>query len=194
MLQRLDFGAPPEVWGDTCRSTAAGYHLAVTPADLEEVCRAVTGFAASPAGRELARCRLRRELPFLLRLDGAAQYHLKGAMDLVAEDDDTVTVLDYKFAGHGGDGTEGYRFQVACYMLVLAAAFPGKRVRGALAFLGEGTLLPVEADLPVVREELLTMMDEIRGRREELSFPTLPGCNGSRCPFRDRCSPPPTTA
>jgi ATP-dependent exoDNAse (exonuclease V) beta subunit len=193
MLQRLDFAAPPAAWEEVCRSTASGYHLAVTATDLEEVCRSVTGFAASAAGRELARCHLRRELPFLLRLDGSAQYHLKGAMDLVAEDDDTVTVLDYKFAGHGG-GTEGYRFQVSCYMLVLAVAFPGKRVRGALAFLKEGTLLPVETDLPAFREELLTMMDEIRGRREELAFPTLPGCARSRCPVRDRCSPTPTTA
>jgi ATP-dependent exoDNAse (exonuclease V) beta subunit len=187
MLQRLDFGAPAAGWEESCRNTAAGYHLPVPPADMDEVCQAVATFAASPTGRELASRRLRRELPFLLRLDGAAEYHLRGAMDLVAEDDDSVTVLDYKFSGHGSEGVAGYRFQVSCYMLVLARAFPQRDIRGKLVFLREGVVEPVHVDLTLFEAELVAMMNDIRERGAETAFPPLAGCDGSRCPFRDRC-------
>jgi CRISPR/Cas system-associated exonuclease Cas4 (RecB family) len=187
ILQSLEFGADPGSWRQTAARCVETFPLDVPAADRAEVEQRVTAFASSPLGRSLASQRLRRELPFLLRLDGAAEYHLTGAMDLVAEGEQSVTVIDYKYAAGAKGAPEGYRFQVGAYMLALSKAYPDREIGGKLVFLGDGEVLPVEVDLPRFEAELVAIMDRIRGLRDEEEFTPLTGCDGASCPFRERC-------
>jgi ATP-dependent exoDNAse (exonuclease V) beta subunit len=92
--------------------------------EIEEVVENVLAFTDSPAAAELAGKKLLREHPFIHRVKGNVTCYIKGAMDLVAEGADTVTVYDYKYMQKKDADLDGYRFQIRTYMLALAAGHP----------------------------------------------------------------------
>jgi ATP-dependent helicase/nuclease subunit A len=63
-------------------------------------------------------------------------------IDRLVEFDDALWVLDYKSSGEDTPHLDAYRAQVTDYCAVVAAVFPGRRVHGALVFIG-GSLLEV---------------------------------------------------
>ncbi len=67
-------------------------------------------------------------------------------MDRVVVDTETVTVIDYKT----GDDAPGYQAQVVTYMHILQDLFPGKSIRGTLAFVDRLLLKEVGAENTVV--------------------------------------------
>ena len=95
----------------------------------------VDRFLSAPAGERLAAASragaLRRELPFLLRLDGTPPCYLDGAIDALVVDDDGVEILDFKYARHHPGAEERYRVQLAAYSLAATRAFPGGGARRA---------------------------------------------------------------
>ena len=110
-------------------------------------------------------------------------------MDLVAITDGRAAVYDYKYLRREDADLEGYRFQIRTYMLALARAFPEKEISGELLFLRGGGVEPVSCDFARFEEELLEIMDAVRERSGETEFPLRDGCDGSHCPFRQRCMP-----
>ncbi|SNB47449.1 exodeoxyribonuclease V subunit beta [Geobacter sp. DSM 9736] len=184
MLELVDFDAPPLLQRASCAATAA--RMAAAPVDAEEVTAHVIAFAASPAGRVLAKRKLLREHPFTLKLEGAATYYVKGAMDLVAIAPDLVSVYDYKYVERERADLDGYRFQLRIYMLALSSAFPTMPIEGRLVFLKGGEIEEV-APRPEERSLLLRLMDDVRTRSTEEDFGVREGCDGRHCPFYHRC-------
>jgi len=187
LLERLNFSAATATQRTACIRIAGAYAPDPGQEGVAEVIDHVLAFASSPLGRELAGQRVMREYPFTLRLAGEAVYYIKGAMDLVAEDDESATVCDYKYLKKNDTELEGYRFQLRTYMLALARRWPGKRIGGRLLFLRGGGEEAVACDFPAFEGELRRIMDAIRIRGAEQEFGILEGCDGSDCPFRQRC-------
>jgi hypothetical protein len=122
---------------------------------VRRIAAEIARFADSPGGRELALAsrdgRLSTELPFLLRLEGAARdggvreggggrgpaVYLVGAIDaLVAgRRGEGITVVDYKYATARPEAAERYRLQLLAYAVAALRAHPGARVRTRLQFL-----------------------------------------------------------
>ena len=159
MLEAMDFDACPAEQRSLCQQLARRLCPRGTEADLAEVTAAVLRFATSATGRSLAGKLLLREHPFILRLHGDGTYHLQGAMDLVAVDDESATVYDYKYLKKEDAELEGYRFQLRTYMLALARRWPGKRIGGKLLFLRGGGEEVVECDFPAFEGELRRIME-----------------------------------
>jgi ATP-dependent exoDNAse (exonuclease V) beta subunit len=113
--------------------------------DVAEVLAWVERFLAGDWGRRLAGEGVHRELPFVLRVPaGPVALCLKGKIDLLIEEPDGVTVLDYKTA-RGAPGDEAYAFQLGCYALAATAwCRPGGAVRTGI--------VPLRQDAPVVLE------------------------------------------
>jgi ATP-dependent exoDNAse (exonuclease V) beta subunit len=187
MLERLDFAAEAAEQHTVCRLFARQSAGDQPADDIEEVITAVAAFAASPLGRELAGALLLREHPFTLRFTGKAVYYLKGAMDLVAVTAERVTVYDYKYLARKGADLEGYRFQLRTYMLALAKAWPEREIRGKLVFLRGNECEEVTCGFEAFHAELRGLMDAVRQRGAEAEFALRDGCDGSHCPFRQRC-------
>lgn len=190
LLEQLDFAA--DVGGQRAACMQRAARIAADPAHpgVAEVIDSVLALAATPLGRGLAGKRLLREHPFTLVCRGAATYYIRGAMDLVAVEDERVTVYDYKYLNREGADLEGYRFQIRAYLLALSRAFPGRVLAGELLFLRGGGAERVTCDPRDFEEELLAIMDAIRARSCEEEFLLRPGCDGSHCPFRQRCRKP----
>ena len=185
ILERLDFGGAPDHQRRQCRQLATAF--GGEGPDGEEVIEQVLTLASSPLGKSLSTARLLREHPFTLHLQGGADYYIRGAMDLVAVQDDLVTVYDYKYMTRDGTDLKGYRFQLSTYLVALGRAFPGRRIEAQLLFLKGGGNEPVTCDLPSFEARLLELMDAIRERSREGDFALMAGCDGSHCPFRQRC-------
>jgi ATP-dependent exoDNAse (exonuclease V) beta subunit len=187
LLERIDFSA------DRAALRAAGLRIAAAcapdPGDkgIGEVIDQVVAFATSSPGRALADRKLLREWPFTLKLTGEGSYFIRGAMDLVVPEADRVTVCDYKYLEKNAAELEGYRFQLRTYMLALTRAWPGLRIEGRLLFLKGGDEEVVECDAPAFEARLLRIMDAIRKRSVEEEFGLRDGCDGTHCPFRQRC-------
>jgi ATP-dependent helicase/nuclease subunit A len=75
-------------------------------------------------------------------LDIAARNGTSRRIDRLVEFDDALWVLDYKSSGEDTPHLDAYRAQVTDYCAVVAAVFPGRRIHGALVFIG-GSLLEV---------------------------------------------------
>jgi ATP-dependent exoDNAse (exonuclease V) beta subunit len=149
MLAETDLAAPP--LERRAQMAAAAVRRGHDPASagVRRILAEIGGFAESEAGRVLARAaregRLSREVPFLLRLDGAAgadgpavpDAYLVGAIDaLVAgRRGEGITVVDYKYATARPEAAERYRLQLLAYALAALRAHPGARVRARLQFL-----------------------------------------------------------
>lgn len=187
ILEKLDFAAEPAARLTVCREISgrmAGHQPAE---DIADVIQRVTALADSDLGRQLAGMRLRRELPFTLKLAGEGDYFITGAMDLVAESPDRVAVYDYKYVERERADLEGYRFQVRVYMLALSLAYPGKQVEGALLFLKGNEELRIEFDAEECRSLLVQTMDSIRRRQADGQFALRDSCDGEHCPFGTLC-------
>ena len=186
-LERLDFTAPPDLQRAACEKLTPIFAANPGEEGVREVIDAVTAFSASTLARELGTRQLFREYPFILKIKGKADYFIRGAMDLLAVTEGRATVYDYKFLTREDADLEGYRFQLRTYMLVLARAFPKKEISGVLLFLRGGDIEPVTCNFSDFEKELLEIMEGIRERSGETEFPLIDGCDGSHCPFRQRC-------
>ena len=163
---------------------------------LDDVLR----FLDSPAGQRLAAWArdgsLRREVPFLLRLQGSPQCYVDGAIDALAVDAGGVEVLDFKYAPYHPGAEARYRLQLAAYALAASRAFGGRSVRATLHFLrgavrtvdvtpsGE-VLKRLAADIPAL------VLGASRGDGRDLS-PAAVGrddvlCRAEGCGFVARC-------
>jgi hypothetical protein len=169
MLSEVDLAAPPLAQRAQLGAAASrrGYDEA-SPA-VRRILRDVTRFLDSPSGRWLAglarRGGLRREVPFLMRLDaaglmpldvagpvrldgpggldargsppdaGGARCYLSGAIDAIAEEKGNLVVIDFKYALPAPGAAEKYRIQLLAYALAATRAIPGKPVRASLQYL-----------------------------------------------------------
>jgi hypothetical protein len=106
---------------------------------VERVVEEVGHFLAGEGGSRLAAAYragvLRRELPFVLRLDGEPACYLDGAIDALVADAAGVEVLDFKYAAFHPGAAGRHRFQLAAYALAAARAFPGRPIRATVHFL-----------------------------------------------------------
>ena len=162
----------------------------------------VLAFAESPAGARLAQAaregRLSREVPFLLRLDGAGAtaVYLVGALDALVRGPakDELTVIDYKYASPRAASAERYRLQLTAYTLAASRAFPRLRVRAALQFLRGDLrtldLTPTPAELRRFEE----LAPQLAGELAALRAPTpaelgrdLARCSAEGCGYVGRC-------
>jgi ATP-dependent exoDNAse (exonuclease V) beta subunit len=187
MLENLDFEACREDLLTSCRRSAGILAADPDSRDVAEVIENVLVLAESTLIREIAGKKIWREYPFVLRVKGDATCYIKGAMDLVAEGDDAVTVYDYKYMKKEDADLEGYRFQVRTYMMALAAGYPGKSIRGKLLFLRGGEEESVDCDFKVFENRVRGIMDSARLMSSEEDFSRKESCTDTRCPFRHRC-------
>jgi ATP-dependent exoDNAse (exonuclease V) beta subunit len=186
LLQRLDFSAAPDEQRrnslEVARLATVGGKEEELATVIDDVLRAAHLLAPKLLGKELF-----REHPFTLSLQGEATYLIAGAMDLLAVDDETALVYDYKYLQRQGANLSGYQFQLRSYLLTLARAFPDRKHWGALLFLRGGELEEVTLDEDPFALQLVTIMDSIRRRSSEEDFDLRHDCDGSNCPFRQRC-------
>ncbi len=166
----------------------------------------VSRFLASPPGQALAEAagsgRLRREVPFLLRLDGAGAggppaCYLDGAIDALVSHGGggPLLVLDYKYALPRAEAAERYRLQLAAYALAASRAHGGAPVEARLQFL-RGDLASL--DVTPTSEELSDLARAAPGLAWEVATgtgdqaPSALGrdrarCLGEGCGFVERC-------
>jgi ATP-dependent exoDNAse (exonuclease V) beta subunit len=168
MLAEADLAAPPLERRAQLAAAAARRGYAPEGLGVRRILAEVLRFLDSPGGRELAAAgrdgRLRREVPFLLRLGepppahpapaerGRPSVYLTGALDALVEAGHTrrrgeragaaagargreLTVIDFKYATARPGAAERYRLQLTAYALAAARAHPGVRVRARLQFL-----------------------------------------------------------
>ena len=157
MLAELDLAAPPLERRAQLAAAAARRGHDPQARGVRRIVGEVTRFLESPPGRKLAeaarRGRLRREVPFLLRLDGdgAPSCYLVGALDALVEDGHAVGVLDFKYAMPRPGGAQRYRLQMLAYALAASRARPGSKVTATLQYLrgscGAVDLTPSDAEL-----------------------------------------------
>jgi ATP-dependent helicase/DNAse subunit B len=190
LLEQIDFAADSNAQQVACTGRAA--RIAADPSDpgVAEVINSVLALAATLLFQKLADKRLMREHPFTLTCRGEASYYIRGTMDLVTVEEDSVTVYDYKYMNREGADMEGYRFQLRAYLLALYRVFPSRVLEGKILFLQGGEPETVTCDPCSFEEELLAIMDAIRVRSKEEQFGLRAGCDGSHCPFRQSCRPP----
>jgi len=142
MLSELDLGAPPlERRAQLAASASRRGYDPHGPA-VRRILGDVHRFLESPAGDRLAALArsgaLRREVPFLLRLEGdgaTPACYLTGAIDALAVEPEGVSVVDFKYAMARPGSAARYRFQLLAYAVAASRAFPGRSVRAGLQFL-----------------------------------------------------------
>jgi hypothetical protein len=205
LLAEIDLGAPP--LERRAQLVAATLRRGYDPASpgVRPILAEVSRFADSARGRALAAAaragRLRREVPFLLRLegrDGVPAAYLTGAIDALLLDPRgrAVTVIDYKYASPRPGAVERYRLQLVAYALAAQRAHPGARVEAELQFLrGHHRALPV----PVGPGELARFAADAPGAAREAALggevsPASLGrdparCRAEGCGYVGRCFP-----
>jgi ATP-dependent helicase/nuclease subunit A len=188
MLEVLDYSADRDSRLASCRRSAEIFAVDPHAPEIEDVMENVLAFADSPVAAELVGKKVWRELPFMLRVDGTSACYIKGAMDLVAEGADAVTVYDYKYMKKKDVDLHGYMFQIRTYMLALAAGHPGKRIAGKLIFLRGGGEASVDCDFLSFENYVRSIMDRVRLMGKEEDFIPKENCLDTRCPFRSRCT------
>jgi ATP-dependent helicase/nuclease subunit A len=189
MLSEPDLGAPPLELRAQLAAAAARRGYEPESPGVKRILAEVLAFLEAPGGRRLAAAaregRLRREVPFLLRLDGApTAVYLVGALDaLVAGPKGELTVIDYKYATPRPDAADRYRLQLAAYALAAARAHRGAKVRAVLQFLrGDRRTLeltPAPDELARLEELLPRLAREAATLREP--SPSELGRDAARC-------------
>jgi hypothetical protein len=205
MLAEADLAAPPLVRRAQLEAAALrrGYDPG-SPA-VRRILGEVARFVETPAGRALAALprggALLREVPFLLRLDGAggASCYLVGAIDALALDRraKVATVIDYKYAVARAGSVERYRTQLLAYALAAGRAHPGFTVRARLQFLRGGAravdVTPSAGELARFAAEAPALAGEAaRGggdRPPEALGRTASRCRDEGCGWVGRCHP-----
>jgi ATP-dependent exoDNAse (exonuclease V) beta subunit len=208
MLAELELTAPPLAQRAQLAAVAArrGYD----PADpgVVKIRDELVRFLAAPPGLALAEAaaegRLRREVPFLLRLGGEGSgppaCYLNGAIDaLVApRPGGRVLVLDFKYALPRAEAAERYRVQLVAYALAASRAGGGGPIEARLQFLrGDFSSLDVtptaaamaalEQEAPVLALGLASGTGE---RRPEALGRDRARCSTEGCGFVERCFGP----
>jgi hypothetical protein len=164
----------------------------------------IARFLDSPVGREIAQAAraglLRREVPFILRLegDGLPGTYLDGTIDALIAKGDELRIIDYKYALARRGAAERYRFQLAAYALAVTRAYPGAIVRAGLVFLRgdrrELDLTPDAGELGEVARLAPRLAYEAFSGQSGESSPAALGrgldrCRSEACGFLDRCFP-----
>jgi ATP-dependent exoDNAse (exonuclease V) beta subunit len=166
----------------------------------DEVLGWVRAFWATPFGASLAargEGAVHRELPFVLSLgDDTFSLRLKGQIDLLLDEGEALTVVDYKTSHPPAEGLDGYRFQLACYALA-ARRLAGRDVpvRAGLVFLrqarpvaqfleGLPSVQALEETLVSAARRLVTAQHQGAWPRREPSV-----CRALGCGYVSRCHP-----
>ncbi len=205
MLAELELAAPPLAQRAQLAAVAArrGYD----PADpgVVKIRDEVIRFLAAPPGLALvaaaAEGRLRREVPFLLRLggegSGAPACYLSGAIDarVAPRPGGRPLVLDFKYALPRAEAAERYRVQLEAYALAASRATGGGPVEARLQFLrGDFSSLdmtPTAAALAgLAREAPGLALGVARGdgdRPPEALGRDRARCGAEGCGFVERC-------
>jgi ATP-dependent exoDNAse (exonuclease V) beta subunit len=182
MLSELDLGAPPlERRAQLAASATRRGYDPRSPA-VRRVLGDVHRFLESRAGSRLAALSrsgaLRREVPFLLRLEGdgtTPACYLSGTIDALAEDANGVALVDFKYAMARPGSAGRYRTQLLAYALAASRAFPGRPLRSGLQFL-RGSCAAV--DLTPAPGEL----ERFAGRAPRLALGAFRGEGEGRSP------------
>ena len=150
------------------------------PAEHAEVLDAACAFLDSPLGRRMAEAppdRLRRELPFALRLapEGGPELLLRGQIDALLLDGGAATVVDYKLS----QARDPARYAAQLDAYALAASELVERsvpVRSGIVFLrtkGAPFVEKAAADPSEIRSRLLTAASAIAEGRRSGSWPKV---------------------
>jgi hypothetical protein len=171
---------------------------------VKRIVHDVLRFLASEAGGKLAeaarRGAVRREVPFLLCLegDGVPACYLTGAVDAVVEARREIAVIDFKYAVARPGAAERYRLQLLAYAAAAERAHPGRRVTARLQFLRGACaavdVTPSPADLRRFVREAPRLAAEVRGGAGLSRPPAELGrdearCAGEGCGYLWKCYP-----
>jgi ATP-dependent exoDNAse (exonuclease V) beta subunit len=205
-LATLDLAAPPlERRAQLVASARRLGHDPSSPA-TRRVLADVTRFLDSPGGLWLAdrarRGALRREVPFLLRLEGSPGCYLVGAIDAMAEEDGGIRIVDFKYALPRREAAERYRLQLCAYALAASRAHPGRPVRAGLQFLrgrcDAVDLTPSADDLLRLASEAPRLASALHRGSGEIPPAALgrtrERCLREGCGFVYRCHPGPAAS
>ena len=206
MLAELELGAPSSSRAAALAAVAARRGYDPADAGVVKIAGEVTRFLASPPGLELVEAaregRLRRELPFLLRLDGDGQgaappCYLSGAIDALVSPrpGGRLLVIDFKYSLPRAEAAERYRLQLEAYSLAVSRATGGAPVEARLQFLrGDFSALDVTPTAAALdgfaRRAPGLVLQVARGDGDrtpaELGRDEA-GCLGEGCGFVERC-------
>ena len=203
LLSGVDLAAPPLERRALLAAAASRRGEDPDRPGVRRIVEDVDCFLASSGGERLAGAAregaLRRELPFLLRLEGEPACYLDGALDALIVNPDSVEILDFKYSSHHPGAEERYRVQLAAYSLAASRAFPGRPVRAALHFLRP----PFEVDVTPSPDDLARLatvapvfaLAAARGDGRDLSPAQLgrdlERCRAEGCGYVERCFGPP---
>lgn len=171
------------------------------PSRHAEVLNAAVAFLDSPLGKRMAVAkagRLKRELPFVLRLarEGSPELLMRGQIDALLLDGDAATVVDYKLSK--ARPVERYSAQLDAYALAARELTSGAvPVRTGIVFLrSPGAPFverapPDERGLNAIRESLLDAGSDIAHGRATGEWRKIDraGCERLECGFIGRCHP-----
>ena len=203
LLSEVDLAAPPLERRALLAAAASRRGEDPDRPGVRRIVEDVDRFLASSGGERLAGAAregaLRRELPFLLRLEGEPACYLDGALDALIVNPDSVEILDFKYASHHPGGEERYRVQLAAYSLAASRAFPGRPVRAAIHFLRpalEVDVTPSADDLArLATEAPVLALAAARGEGSDHSPAQLgrdlERCRAEGCGYVERCFGPP---
>ncbi|HLT29291.1 MAG TPA: UvrD-helicase domain-containing protein [Myxococcaceae bacterium] len=199
LAHRLLETVPLASWGADASGrqqtlTAAAFREGLMSAGPEarSVLERVEGFLGTDFARKLGQAPpewVRRELPFLLKLDLGGpddlRVFIKGTMDLLVEEEGGwLSVVDYKSGRPGPEGVGPHRFQLSAYALAAwELSHRRARVRRGVVFLGEAHPEPRWDSAPwspdAAIAELTSTARQLLGAARDGVFP--PGVAGS-CP------------
>ncbi|HEU4382788.1 MAG TPA: UvrD-helicase domain-containing protein [Anaeromyxobacteraceae bacterium] len=203
MLAESDLAAPPLERRAQLAAAAARRGYDPSSPTVRRILADVSRFLDAAPGRRLSALTrsgaLHREVPFLLRLDGAEGLpacYLSGALDALWEERGSVTVVDFKYSVGRPEERERYRLQLAAYALAAGRAFPGRRVRAQLQFLrgalAAADLTPSPAELDRLAAEAPRLaLGAFRGEGEWRTPAELgrseERCRAEGCGYLVRC-------
>jgi ATP-dependent exoDNAse (exonuclease V) beta subunit len=171
------------------------------PAQHAQVLDAACAFLETPLGQRMAQAgpsRLKRELPFVLRLtrEGSPELLVRGQIDALLLDGSAATVVDYKLSKVRP--AERYAAQLDAYALAARELTAGTvPVHTGIVFLRTPGAPFVErpapdgARLAAIREGLLDAGRDIAHGRATGSWPKVERqrCEALECGFIHRCHP-----
>ena len=203
LAHRLLEFAPLSLQGDRLRAaldrlvTLEGHD----PEACTDVVEAVVRFVESPLAKRMAAApegRLRRELPFMLRVPGSGSPELlvRGQLDALLLDDGGATVIDYKLSR--ARDVEAYSRQLDTYALAAHALVEGAvPVRTGIVFLRSPGAPWAERPAPdapaleQIRSSLVSAGQSLARGRQTGEWPRIDPakCAAISCGFLRRCHP-----
>jgi ATP-dependent exoDNAse (exonuclease V) beta subunit len=191
MIAEVELGAPPLERRAQLAAAAGRRGYDPHSRGVRRIIADVARFLDSAPGLRLTRAAaagaLRREVPFLLRLDGDGMpsCYLVGAVDALVEERKAVVVLDFKYAMARAGAGERYRFQLLAYALAASRALPGRKVTVSLQFLRGSfatiDLAPSPADLHRFAREVPRLAAAAHGGADLSRSPEELGRDEARC-------------